>query len=359
MLKSIMNRFRNWLQPPIQGLPKYGLLYFDHLLGLYDVLAGEITDPIHRQIFADAKAKRESGLLEWKDIYSCDLVLLKKLEIEQLRSKIQTLRSQYRNVAGQKEFDVYTASKPPDLSSTTDMNILRQDLGFLLNEFFLRYSLTSAREYLRSQLLKLAAIFTIVFLIIGAILVTLQSKKFFTGLFEFNPGVTTISVVIFAGMVGAFISMQQRIQSAPSEGDPIYSFSVLTHGIFGIFLAPISGAIFAVVLYLLFAGGILEGKVFPKFTSVQNTKVSVPATANPTEGSASATTTSGTTAQAPEPPPKPIMLADFSKETGPVSAVDYALLLIWAFIAGFAERFVPDALNKLVARSEAEKGTTT
>jgi hypothetical protein len=46
----------------------------------------------------------------------------------------------------------------------------------------------------------------------------------------------------------------------------------------------------------------------------------------------------------------------FLKETGPVDGVSYALLIIWSFIAGFAERLVPDTLNRLVAKNEAIQG---
>ena len=322
MWKSILNPF----QAPLK-LPKYGLLYFDHLLGLYDVLAQKITEPADKKILDDARSKRESGELEWKDIYSFDLVLLKYLEIGQLKSRLLTLRSQYRNIAGQKEYDAYLALKPPDPISTSDEKLLRQDLEYLLNEFYLRYSLTSSREHLRSRLLKFAAGFTVIFLAVGVALVKINSSTRLAQIVGVNPGVNTISVGIFAGIVGAFISMQQRIQSAPSEGDPIYNFSVLTHGVFGIFLSPITGAIFAVVLYLMFTAGILQGSAFPTINTTPASAITV--------------------------------LGTFSKETGPAGGGDYALLLIWAFIAGFAERFVPDALNRMVAKSEAEKPPTT
>jgi hypothetical protein len=41
------------------------------------------------------------------------------------------------------------------------------------------------------------------------------------------------------------------------------------------------------------------------------------------------------------------------QQTGPTSGINYALLIIWSFLAGFLERLVPDALSKLVAKSDS------
>jgi len=50
---------------------------------------------------------------------------------------------------------------------------------------------------------------------------------------------------------------------------------------------------------------------------------------------------------------------DFLKHTGPSDGTSYALLIIWSFIAGFAERLVPDTLNRLVTKNEKIQGVST
>jgi hypothetical protein len=75
-------------------------------------------------------------------------------------------------------------------------------------------------------------------------------------------------------------------------------------------LSMLEGGVGATILYTLFLAGILTGDLFPKFHAVAN-------------GVAQALNTS------------------------PVDGADTAKLLVWAVIAGFSERLVPDFLSSL------------
>jgi hypothetical protein len=374
-------------EPQLRKLPEYGKLLFDHLSAEYSQLIAQRTTPEERTEIESIKQQRVEDRLAWKDIYRFEQILIRYLDLGDLKRKIKTLRAQFRNIAGAKDYDVYLASKPPDLETETNEASLRQDCHFLLNEFFLRYSLLSAREHMRNNLLKIAAFLAVVTIVVGAVVTFINFNPTLSETLGWGYGITTLAVVMFAGIVGALISMQQRIQAASGEGDPIYTFSMLTHGRFGIFLSPISGAVFSVALYLMFTGGLLSGKIFPTIKTIPKSPAAAIVTASPTpppsptlaasvvasprashspspmaSPSPSPTPTAtpspaATTAAVTASPPSamPVSLNGFLRDTGPESGIDYALLVIWAFLAGFAERLVPDALNRLVARSDAER----
>lgn len=335
MLTNIQNKF----QRKTPKVPEYGLLYFDHLHGEYCLLAPSITDGEDKKRLDELHDKRKTASVTWDDIYSYELILLKYQNVETLRSKLWSLRNRYRNIAGQAEYDEYVASKAVNLATVNGESgerDLRTDYTYLLREFCLLYSFTSAREELRERLLKRGALLTVGFFLL-ALLIVLLSQVFNNTIgdtlgytFKLSYGFTSLCIVVFAGMTGAFVSMQQRIQSAPSKGDPLYNLSVLTHGWFGIFLSPLSGAIFALILYMFFAGGLLTGSIFP----VVRTPPLLPCNNCVSQN---------------------IGFGNFLENTGPNSGIGYALLLLWSFIAGFAERFVPDKLNKLVTKEETEK----
>ena len=396
---------------------RYTCAYFDHLRSEYNRVAPSADDEKKQQLeerLGPIIKKREKQELTWDDVYTFDLELLELLSEEDLVRKAYDMRSKYRSIAGARDYDAYIASKPPDLTtlqmesvrksedqaSATATEVLRADIRYLLGQFYLHYSLMPLREGLRDELTRRARKWTLIFLgIFSLIIVSSQLigrvLSSFSGLVDSTVAIvtSTIGVVIFAGIMGGCVSMLQRIQSAPNEGDALYNLAALSHGWKGISLSPLYGAIFAVLLYVLFTAGILKGAVFPEVAPLAAIPAASPtptptptptpkpseatppapetSSAAPPVGTSATTTPSPTQTPSPTPSPSPtptpsttptpapaLRSLPFS-DTAPVDGKAYALLVIWSFIAGFAERLVPDTLNRLVTKNQSIQGTNT
>ena len=354
------------------------LLYFDHLNSEYLVMRAAIPPGQDLEaldaLIKDGGSKRADQTLTWNDIYSIELALAYYHPVDSLRSKIIRLRYNYRSIAGQAEFDDYMASKPPDLMSPPDPvhppavatdyeTLLREDLKDLLGRIFLRYAILPVREAKLKGLTWWAAGLCLASLL--AVLVSMAVIFFFDGKTGHAPS-PVIFVVVVAGAIGGFVSALQRIQVSPSDGDSFYSLSLLFNGSYAVFVAPITGGIFALILYLMFTGHVLEGRFFPAIYSPAQSIVAPPTPGPAANGSSSARAGSSDagpeqtpTRPAATPVPVPansIGIEEFL-QSGPAGGQDYALLIIWCFIAGFAERFVPDALDRLISsRQKSETG---
>lgn len=396
---------------------QYTCAYFDHLHSEYIRISPTVDGEKLRQLKEriDPIIERRRNLeLTWDDVYTFDLETLELLTEEDLVRKAYDMRSKYRSIAGARDYDAYIASKPPDLSTlqietikkkeehaTIATEVLRADIRYLLGQFYLHYALMPLREKLRDELTRRARKWTLIFMGVFSILAILSQIllwKFATQL----GGVvsSTVGVVIFAGIMGGCVSMLQRIQSAPNEGDSLYNLAALSHGWKGISLSPLYGAIFAMLLYVLFTADILQGAVFPRIvtlsanstpqespstkdtsptksssptndtsstndasTSTANTSQpasspAAPDTATTTPAAAATNAPNSTPTPAPTPPELAAKSLPFS-DTAPKDGKAYALLVIWSFIAGFAERLVPDTLNRLVTKNQSIQGTST
>src|SRR5689334_19827747 len=98
-------------------VPKYALLFFDHLYSEYLALRSKITDAQVITLLDSLHDKRANCQLTWSDIYTFDLALIDERPLENLIRKAFDARAKYRSIAGQKEYDEYLASKPPDLTA--------------------------------------------------------------------------------------------------------------------------------------------------------------------------------------------------------------------------------------------------
>jgi hypothetical protein len=136
---------------------------------------------------------------------------------------------------------------------------------------------------------------------------------------------STLPVVILAGVLGSFVSALNRIYSS-KDIFPITSYSVFLRGTNTYLIAYSSipalvGAISSTILYVVFASEIVVGPFFPEFSCKLGEDLCVE-------------------------------FQQFLTSWNPRNAQDHAKAIVWGFVAGFSERFVPDILNRVTSDSE-------
>src|SRR5262249_2351940 len=154
---------------------------------------------------------------------------------------------------------------PPD-PVRGDADLLRSDILQLLDDLHLKYAVTPVREKLRNEIGRsIGIVMGLMLLVILAMVLTIAVLNHWGISPGIAMGVSRATLFWSSALVGggaAFTSPQQRTQSIPASGDAILNVLAIHNGKFSIFLAPLSGAIFAVLAYLLFAGNMVQGDFF-------------------------------------------------------------------------------------------------
>jgi hypothetical protein len=267
----------------------------------------------------------------WSDLFELEVCVTKLQPEPSLRRAAWSLRAKYKDVAGKSDYAAYEASNPPD-PKMGSVDELRADALRILSEFHWIYAFNPVREQVRNSVTKL------VFWLTCALLAIVLGIAGYGYAVRSGKPVPVLPVVVGMGIIGGFISLQRRIQAVPTIGDPILNIGELSNSRFSVYLAPISGAVFATLLYIIFIGGLLKGPLFPD--------ISAPS------GGCETTSTAATEPAAQNPKcVQGVTFTDFVQKTTPASGANFAVLLVWSFIAGFAERFVPDTIDRLITKA--------
>jgi hypothetical protein len=301
------------------SLPMYGYLYFDHLDAEFQSYPNQKIDQEIKNMVEELRKKRQEQSLTWNHLYTLDLILVRLLPSERLAREVWNLRTRFRDVVGLNLYEAYLASKPPDLAGEIKENDLRSDIEYLLDEIYLRYAMTPINEGARDRI----STRIMISILAGGALILLMIVLHFWLKQKTQSFSATVLPVMFIGAMGGLVSMQQRYQGVSREGDPLDNISQLTQNWSRLFLPAVNGAIFAVLFYMIILGGLVQGDLFPQVQNIQDA-----------DG---------------------IKLSTLIEHGNPLSFADYAKLIVWSFLAGFAERLVPDTLSRLVSKKEGDK----
>jgi hypothetical protein len=282
-------------------LPRFVRAYYDQLQADYE--AADI--PLELPLKSPAT---------WDGLYRLEMANLRARAGAELRRSAWLVRLRFRNVAGESGYASYANSAPPDPATAAE-DVLRADLLNLVRRTYYLIALAPSSESIRHAMI-----------ICGAVIGVLTIGVIFFVLY-FGHGTGIFQLMVLGGAAGGTMSLIQRVQALP-EADPLlFRLSGTTTIIQSLIIPPLTGAMFAGFLFFMFASKVVEGVTFPNI-------VVPPAT------------------------PNGIDFSTFLFTAKPDSGKSFALAIVWAFVAGFAERFVPDTINRLTRQASEQKAKT-
>jgi len=377
----------------------------------YDRTVDQLRASQERRQKAAARAfhKLDCDPCDWPAIYAAESELIGVVDDTRLRRRAWFIRDRFTEVAGSDKAARYLASGAPDIQSANSDDI-RADLSELHREMTYQLIFRRQAERERARLLRTVSNWTLVIVAVFAAFVAWQSvltlgKVIFvlivisiaaTELFRrvkalrrrkttAPSSVATVVVLAFvllastaraavdltttaatasvpqtskaaaenptipvpddvkkkwaeedlapnnmpslafaaiAGLLGAAFSLMQRVQRSESSDPQIALFSFHQAGVQTFLISSLCGLISAIAIYAVFAGDMVSGVLFPKIVNGAAAR----------DGFAFAT-------------------LRFLRMSGPATVADHAKLLVWAFIGGFSERFLPDILDRFVKSS--------
>ncbi len=339
LFKKLRSKFKGFIDYTKKLLVdrRYLELYFSHLIVEFDIVVE--LDSLPNQGEAHKLANRAKSLIkkwdskdfDWRDIFELEAIILQLQPLDTLQRRAWNLRQKYKQIVTQEAYDAYLNSKPPGLNGKDGTEAaLRADLLRILRDFHWQYGITITGETLRDSIsIQIAWILAGV-IALGVVSLVLHGiPAFLPGPFPWVVAVLlgpvpSVIAVFLAGVIGGFVSTELRLQELRLSGtEPIRALVQLNQGRTTIVISPLLGGVFAVILFVIFAGGFfLKGDLIPVIYG---------------------------------PPQSGLMTFEtFWTYTGTASTIESAKLLIWSFIAGFAERLVPDALNRIAASTKSK-----
>ncbi len=255
---------------------------------------------------------------------ACESLYYDALPVEYLRAELWSLRDRLARVATKDALAAFDDKRVADIAKASDEEVAAE-VHSILAYTHKSYYLATIREVAAGRLKFVLFVCTVLTLFGLMGLVNLKAGEF--GIRQPFSVCLGFALIMITGGIGAMMSVGRRLQGAIKNKvmteDPLFEIAALELGRVGVLLSCLIGAIFAGLVYLMLYGG--AGQI------IQVNGISV--------------------------------FLEFSQDVwgwkpGLSAALcfakpsDMARMLVIAFIAGFAERLVPDAIDRVLSQNK-------
>ena len=257
---------------------------------------------------------------------ACERLYYEALPDVDRRAEIWSLRDRFSRVATPMALSSFGTSQIVNIAAATSDELIAE-IRTLLSYTHKSYQLTLVRELAAARLKRWLLWWTVALMLGFGVVLWIFSERI--GITAPRSLLLGVAALALAGGVGAVMSVARRLQGAIDTKvmarDPLFEIAALELGRNGIMLSCLIGSVFALLVFGVFYGGIgvmlglNGGFLFPALSGR--------------------------------------MLGHdpgIAHALGFKADGDLARMLIIAFVAGFAERLVPDSIDRIL--SQGTKG---
>ena len=260
-------------------------------------------------------------------------------------ARLWAVEDRFRRVVPKGTRATYEASVPPKIDPVwKSPEYVRDQVRVMLDMIHANYMLNMGREasVKRLKLLIFFEIWINLAVLMGLFIYFEKENQYFMGL----------TIIASVGVLGAILSVSNRLQTAVEldamAQDGIYELLALRMGWVGVLVSTFMGGAFALVLFCLVRADVTS-TILPGSGSAQRDNIGLSELTRQSEPPVNVNTLVSMKMERSIPGSQP---AEVAKALG-LSEMDFYKMLLFALLAGFAERLVPDILNRLSKQSSS------